>query len=293
MTGFLQPVTLLIFLAFAIAANANGRYVPTPSDMASCYDPGSAHAGVHISGLAKYKPAVGKQILVMVDRTMDLKGQSKRQLAIASYRFIKAIRKPGDRLVLASFASLNQAGYPAVDFDQSLDRMIPANRRKWIGNQTLQRLKLCIHFQNQVVTHYFARAFRGVWDRITPKAPYSPILSTLRFIGGQINPKQGRPIILYVSDLMEYSDGLKFYRHHHLRNIDPAKVFSQPAVKEALKGVNLRGAEVYVLGVGFNATRGNDSQGLAHLKDFWRRVFKAAGGHVVEMHSVSLTPKPE
>jgi len=258
------------------------------ADVASCYE-----APAVADKLGEFQQEPQREVIVILDRTVNYGPNNGKQFKDNVYRTLTNWVKAGDELTLISFGSLQPGGYPATYFKAMLDHPIKGEARERIGVRTLRMVDQCVPKQNMFVQKKFTEAFEKAWSNIDPDYPNTPLLNAMKYAAGEVNLGGEKSFILLISDLMQHNtDRLTFYGAKPTSYRDNDSAFQLASVNSIVRDTDFKGAKIYGMGIGYDATSRSGSRILEKLETFWKAFFRQTNAAVVELAPVSLTHTP-
>lgn len=205
----------------------------------------------------------------------------------------KSLRKPGERLLVASFAGLAPGQFPAVKADVLHE---PAPSAELVESNVLDwtaRLRACLGKLGQVNAGQIATALKGS-IAAEPAAPYSEIVAGVRWAMLDLLPKL-QPLAGQVPiKLIVYSDGeqnsragTSFYRNGAPREISAAvelRAIERPDAGDGTR--TLSPIDVWWVGIGLQPPGVKiymTPRALDERRRFWSGVLAAFGARRISL----------
>ena len=234
--------------------------------------------------------SVDEAVFVLVDQTTLFDKRLQDQIISVA----RSKLEPGNHIYLAKFSAFVDGYYNDWLFEATLDRPLNESQRYDVRKSTLLRLDNCLKKQKKYVRRKIRKSLEGAFLRKGNSIPKSDILFALKdFSENVIKEFPARhKIVILASDMLENSSVTSFYRHGHLRTIDPS--YELRKVEKAGLFGDFGGADVYVIGTGIVSDPSRrrvgykDTKSLMQLKKFWRRYFENSNARLVEMGTPAL-----
>lgn len=220
--------------------------------------------------------ALKSELYVMVDQTVDFDSDFQKHVN----RKIQGFLKPGRRVVLLSFSAYAKGQYAEIEWRGRLHEDLSDDERYYIAQDTLARLDRCRQKKKARMPRALAMGLKEVFDGYSEELPRSEIANNMVRVGSQIIPRTrvtDDVHVLVVSDMMENSRTISFYRQGSLRQFDPQAALS--TVKEAGLIGDFSEMKVSVVGAAYSLRQGYVSAEEMHaLERFWNLYIDAGGG---------------
>lgn len=253
-----------LFTASVSSVNASS----VRDDIPSCYPILAGHYDQQVS-------PPKRSLTVVIDQTLPLPQALRQSVSDKVLRFLE----PGDKLNIISFSALFEENYTDLTFTGSLDPALPREAQSSIGKRTLKKFDICnikqTNFVKKIVPAKLAAAFKGG----TSDLPNTELVGSLHEIGSSVitNDNSEEKILLIVSDMLENSSTVSFYRGGMKKALPVEKYVS--TFKEKSLIPDLAGVKVYVMGAGTLPEGGKyrSQEYMLSLKQFWTRWASDAG----------------
>lgn len=258
--------------AFAAVGNASER-----NDIPSCYD---------YAQLSEYKPSQpNREIFVIVDKTVNLDINLKKSV----HQQLQHFNQSGDKVTIVTFSALAQGDYTDIVFSGLFESGLSSEQRNSMNRMKLKKLEHCLDQQRGAINSahkLLASAFPTEQDSYPKTELVGTILNLSTDLVARSNAD--RKIVLVVSDMLENSDSLSFYRQ--------GSVYI-PSASDALATIDKAGfkgdfdhSDIYVIGAGFieGAKRYSSQKSVNELESFWRSVITKNNGQLRQFGKPSL-----
>lgn len=223
-------------------------------------------------------PEIESELYVLVDQTVAFDSALQKH----AFRKVQGFLQPGRRVVLVSFSAYAKGRYAQIEWRGRLHRDLSEDQRYYIAKDTLEPLDACREKKQARMPRAMALGLKDIFDGHSDELPRSEIASNLARLGSLIVPRtrvSDDVHVLVVSDMMENSETISFYRSGSLRRLDPEKALSR--VKEGGLLGDLSGMQVSVIGGAYSLREGYVSaEEIDALEDFWQRYIEESGGEL-------------
>lgn len=256
------------------------------SDVPSCYQ---------IKGLEATRPAVQKELYVLVDETTPL----DERLQSLVLKNVGSLMQAETGFVVASFSSFSSGRYFKVLARGVIEGDVPLEVRENSAKAAVKTFDGCLkkqyNFARGLVVHKLREAMSGA-DVGLPKSDVGASLARFSELIGQSSAKDR--LLLVVSDMLENSSVTSFYTKNNVKKLDvdrELKVFAEAKLMGSFGS-----ARVYVLGAGLvTADKSNNAAGvyrdpktMAALQEFWRQYFQKSDATLEEFGAPALIGTP-
>lgn len=237
-------------------------------DFRSCYD---------VFGGAVSAKAAQQELFVLIDQTISLDHNLKRM----AYAKISKYMGAGKKLTIISFSSYQGGRYTKRLVSGQLDFPLTSDERYEIPKTQLNRFDTCLFkqekFANEKISSSLVEALQDADDNI----PNSEIIGNLNRISDSLISKSETPNkkILVISDMLENSKSLSFYKRGNVFLSDP-KAAIQTIQASDLKP-SFMGANIYILGAGFKSKGYQNATNMKKINTFWKDYFLWGDGVLV------------
>ncbi|MDE1210186.1 hypothetical protein [Vibrio aestuarianus] len=269
----IKTIALVVTMAaFAAVGNASER-----NDIPSCYD---------YAQLSEYKPSQpNREIFVIVDKTVNLDINLKKSV----HQQLQHFNQSGDKVTIVTFSALAQGDYTDIVFSGLFESGLSSEQRNSMNRMKLKKLEHCLDQQRGAINSahkLLASAFPTEQDSYPKTELVGTILNLSTDLVARSNAD--RKIVLVVSDMLENSDSLSFYRQ--------GSVYI-PSASDALATIDKAGfkgdfdhSDIYVIGAGFieGAKRYSSQKSVNELESFWRSVITKNNGQLRQFGKPSL-----
>ena len=259
-----------------------------------CLSTGSASADQHVSGSfqrnqfascrAVFLRATSgvfvpqREYLVLIDRTVQLDPALNSKIALRAARAVR----PGDRVRIVSFSALTESDFTTEEFYGDLDREPSEDELEDdIPARLIGAAQKCFARQRENARNKVREVVEHLLANPTPSAQRSQIMLALTNASRSLLRRATADrIVLIVSDMLENSDIVSFYRGGALEALDVDRTVSL-ARRSHLLG-DFSNARLFVAGAGAvpagGAVRSVNSR--QRLYAFWRAWFGASNGQL-------------
>ena len=265
----------LMLCAVTFSARAN-------TDVPSCYQ---------IKGIEATKPAVNRELYVLVDETTPL----DERLQALVLKNVGALLQAETGFVVASFSSFSSGRYFRVLARGVIEGDLPLDVREDSAKGAVKTFDGCLKkqygFARSLVVQKLKEAM-AVADVGLPKSDVVASVAKFSELIGQ--SKANDRVLLLVSDMLENSSVSSFYAKGNVKMLDANREMN--AFSKANLIGNFSSARVYVLGAGLvtadtSKKLGNvyrDPKTMAALQEFWRAYFEKSGATMEEFGAPAL-----
>ncbi|WP_428774905.1 hypothetical protein [Vibrio sp.] len=271
MTGFRTALMVAGVLATG-SALANER-----NDIPSCYD---------YAELGQYKSTqFERELFVVVDRTVRLDLSLKKSV----HSQIQHFARPGDKITLVTFSALAEGDYTNVAFRGAFEQPLEGSVRDEVNRLKLRKLDHCLTNQKGAINAVHKR-LASLFPATDESYPRTELVGTVLGLSTDLISQSlaNRKVVLIVSDMLENSETLSFYRKGKVNVPDAAQAFAK--IQAAGFAGDFAGSEVYVIGAGFveGAKRYSSQKSVNELEAFWQKVVTANNGQLRQFGKPSL-----
>ena len=267
-------------LAVALAAlllTAGGADAETR--IPSCYE------RVALDGVEA--PPLTGELYVLVDQTRPFQVDFQKHVNAKIQGFLTA----GHRVTVISFSARAADRYSEIRVRARMDIPLSEEARYTIPKQDLRRLDACLERQSGTARRQTALALKRTFDGASGDLPKTELLANLGYLTKRVIPRNrtaDRVAVLLVSDMMENSEAVTFYRGGTLGAIEPDEALKQ--VRDAGLSAQFDGLDVYVVG-GLYGMAGDylPAKRVERLRRFWRSYVETSGGELVEFGAPYLS----
>jgi len=232
-------------------------------------------------------PAPSRELYIFVDQTLDF---SESLRGHANRRIFGSLRE-SDRVLLISFSAFAAGRYPRVVFEGTIERDLSPAERFPIPKRDLRRFDACRQRQRNLVHQKLKDELHKTFEASDPSLPKTDLIAT----GGWLNlrrlsklSKGGERSLLFISDMLENSNLLRFYPPAKLQDLAPEAAVDK--LREAGETSSLGGSCVYVIGAAYSLIEGYVTAAqLRNLERFWELFFAASNARLVEFGRPELS----
>lgn len=241
------------------------------------------------------QPPDSRAVLTLIDETTVVPVTPKDLRASAIDAASGPLALPGTHATIMRFSTMSADRFMSTVLKGRLDIPISV---KDDPNQTISKrqelkareldLKRCIEQQRSFFKRGVQESMSAVFNNSTPEIQQSEILSAIKEAARLLKERTASEKVLFViSDLLEHSSALSFYKGGAMRPLDP------PTEMRAVEGLgllpDLKGVKVYVMGAwlipeksaGVQAAR--DPRTRSTHESFWKIFFERAGASLIEI----------
>lgn len=254
---------LLAVLFFPLTALAG-----KDDDFRSCYD--------IFGGTVSAKPAQ-QELFVLIDQTISLDNNLKK----IAYDKINKYMGAGKKITIISFSSYQGGRYTKRLVSGQLDFPLTNDERYEISKTQLNKFDTCLfkqeNFARKKISSSLVEAMQDSDDNI----PNSEIIGNLNRISDGLISKSETSVkkILVISDMLENSKSLSFYKRGNVFLSDPKAAIETIQVS-GLKP-SFMGANIYILGAGFKSKGYQNATNMKKINTFWKDYFQWGNGVLV------------
>lgn len=247
--------------------------------IASCYE------RVNLGGVEA--PPLTGELYVLVDQTRPFQLDFQKHVNAKVQDYLTA----GHRVTVISFSARAVSRYSEIRLQARMDIPLSEDARYTIPKRDLRQLDACLKRQSTTARSQTALALKRIFDSASGDLPKTELLANLGYLTERVIPRTrtaDRVAVLLVSDMMENSEAVTFYRSGTLGTIEPIEALQQ--VREAGLSAQFDGLDVYVVGGLYGlaedylpATR------VERLRRFWQSYVETSGGELVEFGAPYLS----
>ncbi|MBZ2169469.1 hypothetical protein [Marinobacter sp. F4216] len=231
-------------------------------DFPTCY-------GV-LGGMVQEQPAK-RELFVVIDQTLEFNVDLKRHVHAKVHEYLQ----PGDRVSVLTFSAYAEGRYAQMPLTGKLDHPLDEDTRFETGKSDLRKFDRCMERQQAFVRAKVDETLKAAFAEASTDLPKTELMGSLFNFGhGVISASQTpEKTVLIVSDMMENSSAVSFYRNGGISNLNVDAALKQ--TEEAGLFSNLGGATVNVIGAGISGNDGYLSQtAMRKMQSFWRDYFE-------------------
>jgi len=256
------------------------------SDVPTCYQ---------IKGLEATRPAVQKELYILVDETTPL----DERLQSLVLKNVGALMQAETGFVIASFSSFSNGRYFKVLSRGVIEGDVPLEVRENSAKAAVKTFDGCLKkqysFARGLAVEKLREAMSGA-DVGLPKSDVGTSLARFSELIGQSSANDR--LLLVVSDMLENSSVTSFYTNNNVKKLDVNRELK--AFDQAKMIGNFGSARVYVVGAGLvtadksarpvNVYR--DPKTMALLQEFWGQYFQKSNATLEEFGAPALIGTP-
>ncbi|MFC5079576.1 hypothetical protein VTH8203_01358 [Vibrio thalassae] len=265
-------VLLLAMAVSAAVTNASNR-----NDIPSCYD---------MANVSELKPTqVERELFVIIDKTVNLNTSLKESVHKQMNRF----NRSGDKITIVTFSALAEGDYTDIVFSGAFEPSLSKKDRNAMNRNKLRNLENCLVNQKSAIKPIHGRlasAFPSEQDSY----PRTELVGTLLNLSNDlVAPSNAqKKVVLVVSDMLENSETLSFYRNGSVYVTDADKALT--TIEESGFQGNFDQSDIYVIGAGYieGAKRYSSQKSVNELENFWRSIFSSSNGNLKAFGKPSL-----
>ena len=254
--------------AYLIAGATSVAHGASRDDFPTCY-------GV-LGGVAQEQP-VNRELFVVIDQTLEFSVDLKRHVHAKVHEYLQ----PGDRITVLTFSAYAEGRYAQMPLTGKLDHLLDESTRFDTGKTNLRKFDRCMERQQAFVKAKVDETLKTAFSEASTNLPKTELMGSLFNFGhGVIGASQtSKKAVLIVSDMMENSSSVSFYRSGGVSNFNVEAALKQ--AEQAGLFSNLGGATVNVIGAGISGNEGYLSQtAMRKMQTFWRDYFIKSGARL-------------
>lgn len=254
-----------------LASLSSLSFADERDDFPTCYK---------ILGMQELDTTANRELFVLVDQTMVLDENLRRSIHQKIRRFLM----PGDKITLMVFSAYVKDRYTDLLLTGQLDFMLQEKNRYNISKKRLKRFDHCMGKQKKYVNHSIDEKLNDAFDSASTNVPKTELAGNLARIGESLIALSNahERVVLIVSDMLENSDMVTFYRNNRVMAIN---------VKEALRKIQGKalvsdwgGARVYVVGAAYVSGEGQSAYRseavMKSIHEFWKGYFSVSNARL-------------
>ena len=225
-------------------------------------------------------------LYILVDETVPL----TKAMKVKVERLVKGWGKQGDMVKIARFSASYRGLYPELIYHQKIESFPDSAFLYNLRYKDKVYIKQCLADQKAMFKKDFPMKFNEALKNLNPKIPKTELLGSLKQLSKKlVVPNEAiEKTILLISDGMENSPVISFYKNKTLKNIKPLKTISKLR-RKGMMGF-WKNTNVYMYGVGLmpDKKRYADPKLVLNLKHFWERYFIEGGALKAEIGTPEL-----
>ena len=225
-------------------------------------------------------------LYILIDETAPLSKAMKTKVE----RLVKGWGKQGDLVKIAKFSASYRGLYPELIFQQKIESMPDSAFLYNLHYKDKKYIKQCLADQKAMFDKDFAMSLNVALKNLNPKIPKTELLGSLKQLSKKlVVPDEAiEKTVLLISDGMENSAVISFYKKKNLTNIKPLKTIAKLR-RKGMMGF-WKNTKVYMYGVGLmpDKKRYANPKFVLNLKHFWERYFIEGGAKTAEIGTPEL-----
>lgn len=252
-----------------IAGATSVAHSASRDDFPSCY-------GL-LNGSGEQTPA-DRELFVIIDQTLEFNVDLKRHVHNKVHEYLK----PGDRITVLTFSAYAEGRYAQMPLTGKLDHELDEDTRFETGKTDLRKFDRCMQRQQAFVRTTIDNTLKSAFTDASTDLPKTELMGSLSNFGQGVISTSRTPkkTVLVVSDMMENSEALTFYRNGGIANLNVTEMLKQ--AKDAGLLSVMDGASINVIGAGISGSDGYLSQSaMQNMQAFWSGYFEESGGSLV------------
>lgn len=219
------------------------------------------------------------QLFVIIDQTTKFPENIQEQVK----EKIKPFIKQGNTVTILKFSSNTGGSSTKIVFDESFDRVMSEDEQYTTSRRTLMRYNHCSKVALGKFHNKVPNVIQNIFDTSDDTIPKSDIVKNIKDISlvKIKNDSSDNKVVLLVSDMVENSSFLNFYRvllsKQFIPDIEAKKIFEQlPS--------NFYNANLYVIGTGYTKSgKFSSGKALEKVTKFWKAYFNLANANIKEI----------
>lgn len=248
--------------ACLIAGATSVAHSASRDDFPTCYG---------LLGESAQEQSAQRELFVVIDQTLVFEVDLKRHVHSKVHEYLK----PGDRVTILTFSAYAEGRYAQMPLTGKIDHLLDEDTRFDTGKSDLRKFDRCMERQRTFVKGKIDQTLKTAFEQASSELPKTELMGSLVNFGqGVISTSQiPEKAVLLVSDMMENSEAVSFYRNGGINKLNVDKTLSQ--TKQANLFSNMGGATVNVIGAGISGNEGYLSQtAMQNMQSFWSGYFK-------------------
>ncbi|MEK6748291.1 MAG: hypothetical protein AABY83_03685 [Pseudomonadota bacterium] len=248
--------------------------MPWPGTQAIAGEIRSCYEINNLAAPAKDKSA--RALYIFIDTTMPYDNAIKNKVR----QLIGNWGRAGDMVKLARFAAGLRGKYPELLFAESLDSMPDETYLYNLRRIDKQTLFECFDTQKTRFLQVLNERLNTALTEVDSETPRTELLFALRELSQQLILTTDAAVrnVLIVSDGMENSAALSFYKNKKIGAIDPQRTIAK--VRKLGLIANWKNTNIYMYGIGLMPKDAPYVKAaiLETLRGFWERYFVEGNG---------------
>ena len=225
-------------------------------------------------------------LYILIDETVPL----SKSMKVKVKKLVKGWGKQGDLVKIARFSASYRGLYPELIFHQKIESMPDSAFLYNLHYKDKKFIKQCLSDQKTTFKKEFSSSLNLALTNLNPKIPKTELLGSLKQLSKKlVVPNEAiEKTVLLISDGMENSAVISFYKKKTLKNIPPLKTIAKLR-RKGMMGF-WKNAKVYMYGVGLmpDKKRYANPKLVLNLKHFWERYFIEGGAKTAEIGTPEL-----
>jgi hypothetical protein len=254
--------------ACLIAGAASAAHSASRDDFPTCYG---------MLGEEIQEQSAKRELFVVIDQTLEFSVDLKRHVHAKVHQYLQ----PGDRITVLTFSAYAKGRYAEMPLTGKLDYRLDEDTRFETGKTDLRKFDRCMERQQTFVKGKIDQTLVAAFEDASSDLPKTELMGSLVNFGQGVVSTSETPekSVLLVSDMMENSEAVSFYRDGGIGNLDVEKTLSK--TKEAGLFSNMGGAKINVIGAGISGNDGYLSQtAMRKMQTFWTGYFERSDAHL-------------
>ncbi|HFE38145.1 MAG TPA: hypothetical protein ENK06_06960 [Gammaproteobacteria bacterium] len=225
-------------------------------------------------------------LYILIDETAPL----TKAMVAKVQSLVKGWGKPGDMIKIARFSASYRGLYPELLFSRKVEAMPDDAYMFNLHYRDKVSIKECLEEQKNRFKKDFPIKLTAALKHLNPKIPKTELLGSLKQLSKKLvvpNEALSKTVLL-VSDGMENSSVISFYKNKNLRSFNVKATISKLR-RKGMMGF-WKNTKVYMYGTGLmpDKKRYADPKTVQNLKYFWERYFVAGGAKSAEIGTPEL-----
>ncbi|WP_150912174.1 hypothetical protein [Marinobacter halotolerans] len=256
-SGFVRTLTACLIVGATSVAHSASR-----DDFPTCYG---------LLGKAAQEQSAKRELFVVIDQTLEFEVDLKRHVHAKVHEYLQ----PGDRISVMTFSAYAKGRYAQMPLTGKLDHPLDEDTRFDTGKSDLRNFDRCMERQKSFVKAKIDEVLKAAFEHASSNLPKTELMGSLVNFGeGVISPsKAPEKSVLIVSDMMENSEAVSFYRNGGIQNLDIEDTLRKTEEADLIS--NMGGASVNVIGAGISGNDDYLSQtAMRNMQSFWTGYFE-------------------
>jgi hypothetical protein len=228
------------------------------------------------------RPQSQRALFVVVDQTTGLDDHLRETIGENT----KQLLEPGTQYAIYTFSAYSRDRYFTPVVAGEIVASVAESDRESLPTRRLNRLDKCLSAATEKAVSQVEGFLEEATEESSSNFSNSEIMSSLKHVDDAVQESEAKDkLVIIVSDLIEHSSGMSFYKNKGLRLIDPKAELKKATDNDLL--ADFDGAKVAVIGAGLLAPESGsgpvrDTKSLQSLHVFWEQWLKASNAKLIK-----------